>query len=158
VLPELDFPLAFAGMCRHEVDWLYGVNLSRALTQSALKASNRYSTLSTGRVQGPTLRFVVDREQEIETFVPLPYWALTARVDIDGKVIEAEYEFERLETKAQAEQAIRDCAGRNLNPKRTNCRPPLHVTSPHFKAKRTGILATLLEPRSASRNASTWTN
>ncbi|MGA2971303.1 MAG: DNA topoisomerase I [Candidatus Bathyarchaeia archaeon] len=112
VLPELDFPLVFAGMCRHEVDWLYGINLSRALTQSALKAGNRYSTLSTGRVQGPTLHFVVDREREIETFVPLPYWALAARVDIDGKVIEAEYEFERLETKAQAEQAIRDCAGK----------------------------------------------
>jgi len=112
MLPELDFPMAYAGMCRHEVDWLYGINLSRALTQSALKASNRYLTLSTGRVQGPTLRFVVDREREIETFVPVPYWVLRARVDVDGDVIEAEYEFERLETKAQAEQAVSDCAGR----------------------------------------------
>ncbi|HXZ90895.1 MAG TPA: DNA topoisomerase, partial [Candidatus Dormibacteraeota bacterium] len=55
-LPQLDFPLVFAGMCRHEVDWLFGINLSRALTQSAQKSSGRYSTLSTGRVQGPTLR------------------------------------------------------------------------------------------------------
>ena len=112
VLPELDFSLAFAGMCRHEVDWLYGVNLSRALTQSALKAGNRYSTLSTGRVQGPTLRFVVDREREIETFVPLPYWVLRAGFDVDGKVIEAEYELERLDTKSHAEEVVKDCAAK----------------------------------------------
>ncbi len=113
VLPHLDFSLAFAGMCRHEVDWLYGINLSRALTQSALKASHRYSTLSTGRVQGPTLRFVVDREREIETFVAVPYWVLMTRVDIDGKVVEAEYELERFEIKAQAEQTIKECQGRS---------------------------------------------
>ena len=110
VLPELDFSLAFAGMCRHEVDWLYGINLSRALTQSAYKVSNRYSTLSTGRVQGPTLRFVVEREREIETFVPTPYWVLRTRVDVDGKVVEAEYEIERFEVKSQAEQTVKDSA------------------------------------------------
>ncbi|MGD8545089.1 MAG: toprim domain-containing protein, partial [Candidatus Bathyarchaeota archaeon] len=32
LLPELDFGLIEAGDTRHEVDWLYGVNLSRALT------------------------------------------------------------------------------------------------------------------------------
>jgi len=111
-LPQLDFSLAYAGMCRHEVDWLYGINLSRALTQSALKFSNRYSTLSTGRVQGPTLRFVVEREGEIESFVPSPYWVLRTTLDVDGKAILAEYEIERIEAKAQAEETIRDCAGK----------------------------------------------
>jgi DNA topoisomerase-1 len=109
-LPELDFPLAFAGMCRHEVDWLFGINLSRALTQSAYKMSNRYSTLSTGRVQGPTLRLVVEREREIQTFVPTPYWVLKTRVDVDRKVIEAEYEVEQFDVKADAEKVIEDCA------------------------------------------------
>lgn len=112
-LPHLDFPLAFAGMCRHEVDWLYGINLSRALTQSALKASHRYSTISTGRVQGPTLRFVVDREKEIETFTPVPYWALRTQVDIDGGTVEAEYELERIEVKAQAERVVEKCEGKS---------------------------------------------
>jgi len=41
-LPQLDFPLVFAGMCRHEVDWLFGINLSRALTESAYNLSGRY--------------------------------------------------------------------------------------------------------------------
>jgi DNA topoisomerase-1 len=129
VLPELDFPLAFAGMCRHEVDWLYGINLSRALTQSALRASKRYSTLSTGRVQGPTLQFVVEREQEIQTFVPLPYWVLKAQIDIDGQVVEAEYEFEKLEAKGPGEEAVKECVGRtgiieNLESKPYQISPP----------------------------------
>lgn len=111
VSPELDFPLAYAGMCRHEVDWLYGINLSRALTQSALKASNRYSTLSTGRVQGPTLRFIVEREMEIQSHVPIPYWNLKTTVDVDGQAIEAAYEVERFEVKSQAESVIKACIG-----------------------------------------------
>jgi DNA topoisomerase-1 len=110
---ELDFSLAYAGMCRHEVDWLYGINLSRALTQSAYKTSRRYSTLSTGRVQGPTLRFVVDREKEIETHVPVPYWTLRTTLDVNGQEVEAAYEVERFEAKAQAESTVEDCAEEN---------------------------------------------
>ncbi len=109
---ELDFPLAYAGMCRHEVDWLYGINLSRALTQSALKASRRYSTLSTGRVQGPTLRFIVDREKEIQTHVPTPYWSVRTLVDVDGQVVEATYEIESFDVKSQAESVLKDCTGK----------------------------------------------
>lgn len=112
VTPGLDFSLAYAGMCRHEVDWLYGINLSRALTQAAYRASHRYFTLSTGRVQGPTLRFIVDREREIETYVPVPYWVLKTIVDVNGQAIEAQYEIERFEVKAQAESTIEDCAGK----------------------------------------------
>jgi len=111
-LPTLDFSLAFAGMCRHEVDWLYGINLSRALTQSALKASHRYSTLSTGRVQGPTLKFVVERESEIQTFIPTPFWALKTKIDVDGQIVDADYEAGRIEAKASAEDVVKDCAGK----------------------------------------------
>jgi DNA topoisomerase-1 len=110
--PKLDFTLAYAGMCRHEVDWLYGINLSRALTQSALKVSNRYSTLSTGRVQGPTLRFVVNREEEIQCFVPSPYWTLRTLIDLDGKQIEAEYKVDRFNSRAEAERVTKECQGK----------------------------------------------
>ena len=104
MLPQLDFPLVNAGLCRHEVDWLYGINLSRALTESARKSSGRYATLSTGRVQGPALRFVVEREQEIETFVPVPRWEIEATVEINGEILHAEFEVEKFDIKAEAEK------------------------------------------------------
>ncbi|HUO42615.1 MAG TPA: DNA topoisomerase I [Methylomirabilota bacterium] len=107
--PHLDFALVQAGMCRHEVDWLYGINLSRALTQSALKASHRYVTLSTGRVQGPTLSFVIERERAIQCFVPVPYWVVKTTVNIDGKTVEAELEQGRVTSKQEAKKIVDEC-------------------------------------------------
>ncbi len=104
--PTLDFAFVEAGLTRHEVDWLYGINLSRALTQAAQNCSGQYATLSTGRVQGPTLRFLDAREKTINCFVPTPYWSLTAKISVNDTVLEVEYE-KTLENKAQA-TAIRD--------------------------------------------------
>jgi DNA topoisomerase I len=92
LLPHLDFSLVDAGLTRHEVDWLYGINLSRALTQAAKTCSGQYTTLSTGRVQGPTLKFVEAREKTIQCFVPTPYWTITTKIDINGIIFDAEYE------------------------------------------------------------------
>ncbi len=113
LLPELDYPMVYAGMCRHEVDWLYGINLSRALTQSAFRYSQRYATLSTGRVQGPTLRFVVEREKEIGSFVPTPFWVINATVEVNGKTLLAEFQVEKFEVKNQAERVVAECTGKN---------------------------------------------
>lgn len=99
LLPHLDFALIEAGRTRHEVDWLYGVNLTRALTLAAKEWSGKYATLSTGRVQGPTLRFLVAREKAIRCFVPTPYWSIRTEVEIDGAVFEAEFEKPIIETK-----------------------------------------------------------
>ena len=101
LLPNLDFALIEAGLTRHEVDWLYGINLSRALTQAAKNFSGQYATLSTGRVQGPTLKFLEVREKTINCFVPTPYWTLSAKIAIDGKTFEVEYE-KNLEKKTSA--------------------------------------------------------
>ena len=67
-----------SGRTRHEVDWLYGINLSRALTFAARNWSGRYSTLSTGRVQGPTLTFLAAKERELIHFVSKSYWKITS--------------------------------------------------------------------------------
>jgi len=110
-LPKLDFGLIEAGKTRHEVDWLYGINLSRALTSAAKRASGNYTTLSTGRVQGPALRFLVLREDSIDCFVPVPYWAIKAQVEIRGRVYEAEYEKKTVESKIEADSIARACRG-----------------------------------------------
>jgi DNA topoisomerase-1 len=107
--PNLDIHLVEAGRTRHELDWLYGINLSRLLTESALKQKRGYSTLSTGRVQGPTLKFVVDREEEIQCFTPTPFWTIDATVTKNGQDYILEYEKEKISTLAEAEQVVGDC-------------------------------------------------
>jgi len=140
MLPQLDFPLINAGLCRHEVDWLYGINLSRALTESARKSSGKYATLSTGRVQGPTLRFVVDREQEIETFLPLPYWDIQAIVEINGEKLRAEFEVERFSVKTEAENVASLSEGKEglieeIESKSVSLAPPFPFDLPSLQAE-----------------------
>ncbi|HVP16268.1 MAG TPA: DNA topoisomerase I [candidate division Zixibacteria bacterium] len=110
-LPHLDFALIEAGRARHEIDWLYGINLSRALSFAAKNWSGKYSTLSTGRVQGPLLKFLVSREKSIRSFVPTPYWQIKAQVEINGQTCMAEFGKRRIETKAEAEAVSNACKG-----------------------------------------------
>ena len=72
--------LAEAGRSRHMLDFIYGVNLSRALAGS-LKVASRYRNLSIGRVQGPTLAFAANRELEIRLHLPEPYWTVAAQFE-----------------------------------------------------------------------------
>lgn len=111
-LPHLDFALIEAGRARHEVDWLYGINLSRALTLAAKNWSGKYRTLSTGRVQGPLLKFLVSREKNIRSFVPMPYWQIRARVEIDGQACVAEYTKRVIETEKEADAISDACKGK----------------------------------------------
>jgi len=111
-MPHLDFAMIEAGKTRHEVDWLYGVNISRALTLAANRYSGRYATLSTGRVQGPTLKFLVARERSINSFVPTPYWSFMAQVEIEGKKYPVDYQKRIIERKADADTVVEVCSGR----------------------------------------------
>ena len=108
-LPQLDYSQVEAGRCRHELDWLYGINLSRLLTESALKQNRGYSTLSSGRVQGPTLKFVVQREEEIQCFTPTPFWTIDATIQHQGQTYPLEYTKEKVPTLAEATQISVDC-------------------------------------------------
>ncbi len=110
--PTLDLSLIEAGKTRHELDWLYGINLSRALTSAAKRTSGGYTPLSTGRVQGPALRFLVQREKSIGCFVPTPYWTIKAQMEIQGKPYEVEYEKKTIEKKADAEAVVEACKGK----------------------------------------------
>ena len=73
--PHLDFPLIESGEARHILDFLFGLNLSRALTL-AIKNSGLFKIMSTGRVQGPTLKILAERELEIKKFKPELFWEL----------------------------------------------------------------------------------
>ena len=71
----------FAGMreaarARSQLDWLAGINLTRAMTIHG-RSRGADTVLSLGRVQTPTLALVVERDLEIENFVPKPFYKLT---------------------------------------------------------------------------------
>lgn len=67
-------PLYLAGLSRAVGDWLLGMNATRLYT---LKYGRGGQVLSIGRVQTPTLALIVQRQREIEGFVPEPYWVLS---------------------------------------------------------------------------------
>jgi DNA topoisomerase-1 len=108
MLPHLDFALVEAGLARHEVDWLYGINLSRALTSAVKNSSGQYATISTGRVQGPALKFLDDREKTINSFVPTPYWTLTAKITIHGETYDFMFD-KTFENKQEATALLEAC-------------------------------------------------
>lgn len=67
-------PLYVAGLSRAIGDWLLGMNATRLYT---LKYGQNRQVLSIGRVQTPTLALIVNRQKEIYSFVPEPYWVLS---------------------------------------------------------------------------------
>jgi len=75
----LDYSNAWAGEARHILDWLWGINLSRALMH-AMRSAGVFKVLSIGRVQGPALELLAEREREIAAFKPTPYWEVSALV------------------------------------------------------------------------------
>lgn len=75
--PEKDLePLYIAGLCRAIGDWVLGLNATRLFS---LKYGEKGKILSIGRVQTPTLALVVDRQKEIENFIPNDYWELKTK-------------------------------------------------------------------------------
>ena len=66
-------PLYEAGLSRAIGDWLLGMNATRLYT---MKYGQNKQVLSIGRVQTPTLALIVNRQLEIQNFVPKQYWEL----------------------------------------------------------------------------------
>jgi DNA topoisomerase-1 len=112
--PHLDFPQIEAGLTRHTLDFMWGINLSRALTL-ALEKANGYWTLSVGRVQGPTLKILEDREREIESFVSELFWTLEMHGAVKGNKITAFHSTDRFWEKEQANAIFKKCEGRKAH-------------------------------------------
>ncbi|MBS3070932.1 DNA topoisomerase I [Candidatus Pacearchaeota archaeon] len=76
---SIDWGQAIAGETRHYLDWLYGINLSRAL-MNAIKSTGSFRIMSIGRVQGPSLKLIVEKEKQIQSFKSEPYWQVFIKV------------------------------------------------------------------------------
>ena len=77
---NLNWGQAIAGETRHHLDWFYGINLSRALMNS-LKSVGKFRIMSIGRVQGPALNLIVEKEEKIKAFKPKPYWQIFIKIE-----------------------------------------------------------------------------
>ncbi len=86
---SLNWGQAIAGETRHYLDWFYGINLSRAL-MSALRSINKFKIMSIGRVQGPALKLIVEKEREILAFKPQTYWQVFINLE-NPKDLELKY-------------------------------------------------------------------
>ncbi|MCB2015025.1 MAG: type I DNA topoisomerase [Sphingobium sp.] len=79
----LDEDLIDAYRARRALDYLVGFTLSPVLWRKLPGAK------SAGRVQSVALRLVVEREREIEAFVPQEYWSVAAEMEYDGRAFTA---------------------------------------------------------------------
>lgn len=96
---EIDMDLVKSQETRRILDRIIGFKLSKLL-QSKIKSK------SAGRVQSVALKLIVDREKEVEAFIPEEYWSLDATFKNGKYVIEASAERfngEKLEIKTEAE-------------------------------------------------------
>ncbi len=110
--PSIELSLAKAGETRHVLDWYYGINLSRALMR-AIKSAGQFKILSTGRVQGPALKLVVDREREIQAFKPEPFWLIDFVGEFKSSRIIARHEKGRFFERAKAEGVYKKCLNKD---------------------------------------------
>jgi DNA topoisomerase-1 len=129
---EIDFKQVDSGIARHVLDFFFGVNMSKYLTDSVMKATKRYIQLSAGRVQTPTLSILVDREKEISKFVPVPYWLIKADLDVSGvdEIITADHKKGKIMEKKAADAILSECEGKDalvsgVDLKKTKKTPPV---------------------------------
>jgi len=103
--PTIEWGQANAGVTRHELDWYYGINLSRALTL-AVKSTGMFKILSSGRVQGPALKIIVEKEKEIQKFKPEPFWQIEMNGDINSSAITAWHKEDKFWDKKKADEVM----------------------------------------------------
>ncbi len=154
----IDMQLVNAQQARRILDRLVGYKLSPLLWKKVRRG------LSAGRVQSAAVKIIVDREREIESFVPVEYWTIEAELTkkeaeatfratliglMDGAKIDIPNEKEASRLKAELEQASYRVY--KVGTKKANRQPaPPFITSTlqqeawrklHFTAKQTMAIA-----------------
>ncbi|MBY0088799.1 type I DNA topoisomerase [Brevibacillus brevis] len=82
---HINMDLVNAQQARRILDRLVGYNISPILWKKVRKG------LSAGRVQSVAVKLIMDREREIQEFIPEEYWTIASTLISDGKVINAKF-------------------------------------------------------------------
>ncbi len=129
LLPSLDQGLIDSGIARHMLDWYWGMNLSKALSSSVETAHDRFVKLSAGRVQTPTLKILLEREEEIDEFEPDPYWVIELLFELEDQEVKARYEEKKIFDGEKANKIKEKCEGQsaevvNIKKRKYTNKPP----------------------------------
>jgi len=81
---EISSDLWHAYLARRTLDYLMGYDISEFLWKKVSRLARG------GRVQSPALRLIVEREKEIDKFVPIEFWILSLNACKSGECIDAE--------------------------------------------------------------------
>ena len=139
---KINMDLVNAQQTRRILDRLVGYNISPLLWKKVKKG------LSAGRVQSVTVKLIMDREKEINAFLPEEYWTLTAHLDSQGEAFEAKFhglgaEKVELKTEEQVKQLLTTIEGKpfvvkNIKRKerKRNPAPPFITSSLQQEAAR----------------------
>ncbi|MDP8002749.1 MAG: DNA topoisomerase I, partial [Caldisphaera sp.] len=87
-LTNIDMDNVNAGSARHELDWLWGINVSRLLMKLFKISAGKSISLSAGRVQSPTLAEAIKRWEEINLYLPIPIF----NINIVGEFNEKKFQ------------------------------------------------------------------
>ena len=143
----IDMERVDAQQARRALDRLVGYKISPLLWAKVKKG------LSAGRVQSVATRLVVDREQDIEDFIPEEYWDITANAllpsargrkttftlrlnTLDGQKAELHNEAEAMEAKKRVENARFAVYGIKHGEKKKTPAPPFTTSSLQQEAGR----------------------
>src|SRR3989338_2820142 len=102
---HLDWEQIESGEARHYLDFFNGINYSRALT-SAIKSTGAFKIMASGRVQGPALKIIVDREREISAFKPKPFWQIQLTGQFNEQEVTAWHSQDKFWDKSKADAVI----------------------------------------------------
>ena len=123
---DIDINRVDAQQARRVLDRIVGFELSPVLWKK-IKPS-----LSAGRVQSVAVRLIVEREEEIKSFVPEEYFRITGTfADTNGNQLKAELS-RRLEDEAAARELLNDCIGATYKIEDVNVRPVKKSPAPPF--------------------------
>ena len=134
----VDYDLAASGEARQIIDLVWGAALTRYISLTSGRLGKEF--LSVGRVQSPTLALIVDREKEIQSFVPQPYWEIFADLE---KELRVQHANGRIWSKDEVDGIVSrlgpEAVIRSIESKKRIDRPPTPFDTTNFIAAASGI-------------------
>jgi len=134
---EVDYNLAESAEARQTIDLMWGAALTRFISLTANRLGDDF--FSVGRVQSPTLSLLVDKEKEINKFVPRKYWEVHAKLKTEeGETFEVTHKTQKFRDRKEVEEikarieAAKEGIVRAVNTKTRVDKPPTPFDTTSF--------------------------